>query len=101
MIKVPDQTPVLKRYGMQAQMDVAEEECAELIQAISKMKRYGYDTDRYYHLVEEIGDVILVLAQLVKMWGIRDDELQDVVDTKYERTLERMRAQEYTCARAD
>ena len=90
MIKVPDQTPVLKRYGMQAQMDVAEEECAELIQTISKMKRYGYDTDRYYHLVEEIGDVILVLAQLVEMWGIKDDELQDVVDTKYERTIERM-----------
>ncbi len=61
-------------------MDIAQEECAEVIQAISKIRRFGIDnakpgkdqTNRE-HLEEELGDVlamvdILMINDVVK-WG--------------------------------
>ena len=45
-------------------MDIAQEECAEVIQAISKVRRFGFDgkhPDKTFnnreHLEEEIGDL--------------------------------------------
>jgi NTP pyrophosphatase (non-canonical NTP hydrolase) len=61
-------------------MDITQEECAEVIQAISKIRRFGMDnakpgteyTNRE-HLEEELGDVlamvdILLINQVVN-WG--------------------------------
>lgn len=46
-------------------MDIAQEECAEVIQAISKIRRFGFDgkhpdsnIDNREHLEEEIGDLM-------------------------------------------
>ena len=46
-------------------MDIAQEECAEVIQAISKVRRFGFDgkhPDKTFnnreHLEEEIGDLV-------------------------------------------
>ena len=61
-------------------MDIAQEECAEVIQAISKIRRFGMDnakpgteyTNRE-HLEEELGDVLamvdILLINGVVKWG--------------------------------
>jgi NTP pyrophosphatase (non-canonical NTP hydrolase) len=53
-------------------MDIAQEECAEVIQAISKIRRFGMDnakpgkdqTNRE-HLEEELGDVLAMVDILL------------------------------------
>jgi NTP pyrophosphatase (non-canonical NTP hydrolase) len=53
-------------------MDIAQEECAEVIQAISKIRRFGIDnakpgteyTNRQ-HLEEELGDVLAMIDILM------------------------------------
>jgi NTP pyrophosphatase (non-canonical NTP hydrolase) len=56
-------------------LEILQEECAETIQAISKMKRFGLDsynpTDpekvtNLYHFIAELGDVVGMIALLQK-----------------------------------
>lgn len=61
-------------------MDIAQEECAEVIQAISKIRRFGmnnakpgHDQTNREHLEEELGDVLAMIDILmineVVSWG--------------------------------
>ena len=50
------------------------EECAELIQAISKVRRYGFVGKYKDNLLEEIADVDIVLTELTMMFDIDPDE---------------------------
>ena len=52
-------------------LDILQEECAEVIQAISKCRRFGLDTEyangtgtQREHLVQELGDVSLLIELL-------------------------------------
>lgn len=73
-------------------MAVLQEECAEVIQAVSKINRFGLDSEwqgvtNKQALVTEIGDV-LALIQVLKEdtdINITDDELQRAVDAKLEK----------------
>ena len=61
-------------------MDILQEECAEVIQAVSKIRRFGMDnakpgkpkTNRE-HLEEELGDLLamvdIMLEQGIVSWG--------------------------------
>ena len=61
-------------------MDILQEECAEVIQAVSKVRRFGIDnykpgkpkTNRE-HLEEELGDLLamvdIMLEQDIVSWG--------------------------------
>ena len=67
-------------YGLDSQMSVAQEECAELIQAISKLRRAGkwpqetpegrqaYTKARYL-VSEEMADVVNLLIQMSHLLG--------------------------------
>jgi NTP pyrophosphatase (non-canonical NTP hydrolase) len=48
------------KWGVEAQLDQAVEEAAELIQAINKFKRYGSP----WPLIEEMVDVEIMIGQL-------------------------------------
>ena len=50
----------IEHYGADLQTVVCMEECAELIQAISKMKRGKDNRD---NLIEEIADVIVIASE--------------------------------------
>jgi NTP pyrophosphatase (non-canonical NTP hydrolase) len=52
-------TTAIRTFGEKAQEDVAIEECAELIQAISHKHR-----GREHNIAEEIADVEIMLEQL-------------------------------------
>ena len=93
-VSVPAQRKVLGFYGADAQATVHMEECAELIQAVSKMRRVrnagADDSDAYYNLVEEMADVLICLEQIQEMYGIPDHEIQTAVSKKCVRQEARM-----------
>ena len=78
----------IEHYGKDVQSTVCMEECAELIQAISKEKRGKSDKD---HLAEEIADVIICIEMLKQIYNINEDEIYSWVINKQERIIERIK----------
>ena len=62
-------------------LDILQEECAEVIQAISKVRRFGIDNTykdggtQREHLVQELGDVTLLVELLHAHQLFTDKEL--------------------------
>lgn len=77
----------IEHYGKDVQSTVCMEECAELIQAISKEKRGNSDKD---HLAEEIADVIICIEMLKQIYNITEDEIYSWVINKQERIIRRI-----------
>ena len=78
----------IDHYGTRLQSIVCMEECAELIQAISKKLRE--DTSSNDVLDEEMADVIICLHLLRMMYGITDKAIRDRVEAKTIRLAKRM-----------
>ena len=79
---VKEETTFLKaiaRYGAEEQEGVAQEECAELIQAISKKHR-----GKPHNIAEEIADVEIMLEQL-KIINDCENEVKEIRKQKISR----------------
>ena len=70
-------------YGIEKQSMVCMEECAELIQAISKRVRKGIVAND--NLAEEIADVLICIEQLKMMYSISDSEIEQWIEYKMNR----------------
>ena len=81
----------IEHYGADLQTVVCMEESAELIQAISKMKR---GKDNRNNLIEEVADVMICIEILKQVYGISDNEIQNYVCQKQNRSIERMKSDE-------
>ena len=82
---------IARHYGKEPQMGVAQEECAELIQAISKILRKGETVETLDNLVEEIADVSIMCAQLEELFGVRASiawRMHQKLDRQLERIME-------------
>ena len=92
---IPIDSYVVKRsiehYGKELQSTVCMEECAELIQAISKEKRGKSDKE---HLAEEMADVILCIEMLKEIYSISDDMISEWIQIKEARIIERIKQNE-------
>lgn len=89
-------------YGAAAQIDIAIEECSELIQALCKIKRYYSGALRwdhvmkptqetkikyartYHNVCQEIADVHIMLDQMALLFD------KDTIGIAYARKLERL-----------
>lgn len=82
---------LVKKNGIKHQSMIAMEECAELIQAISKCLRSKemIPTEVRENLIEEIADVMICLEQLQIMYYIDDEELYAMKQKKENRLLTR------------
>lgn len=93
-LNIQDQTNIIVHYGVSSQLGIAQEECAELIQAISKIARGKNNPDGYFelkdHLVEEMADVIVCINQLQQMFDISDKQLEMEINVKINRQLKRI-----------
>ena len=78
----------IEHYGKDVQSTVCMEECAELIQAISKEKRGKSDKE---NLAEEMADVIICIEMLEQIYNITEDEIYSWVIIKQERTIKRIK----------
>lgn len=79
---------------------MAAEEAGEFIQAVSKLERKlwvrdieGSDSVRteaeYDHVIEEMGDVLIVIGALANRYGVAADEIETAIRSKLseERTM--------------
>ena len=70
-------------------LTITSEECAELIQAISKVKRYGFHDKYEENLHEEVADVLICIAELVCLGYLDIDKVKDYQKLKINREIER------------
>ena len=80
----------IKEHGVSEETVIAMEECAELIQAISKVRRYGFGGQYKDNLIEELADVNIVIIELMMMFDISQDEFYNVIDKKIQRIKNRL-----------
>ena len=80
----------IKAHGTDFEAGIAMEECAELIQAISKVRRYGFGGQYKDNLIEELADVNIVIIELMMMFDISQDEFYNVIDKKIQRLRKRL-----------
>ena len=81
---------IADKFGINNQLEQAEEECAELILAIQKFKRYkgGFVETYYENVREEAADVYIMMCQLMYLMGY--DSIMEIVDKKLDRQIKRM-----------
>ena len=70
-------------------LTIASEECAELIQAITKVKRYGFHDEYEDNLHEEVADVLICITELVCLGYLDIDKAAKYQELKIEREFER------------
>lgn len=70
-------------------LTIASEECAELIQAITKVKRYGFHDEYEDNLHEEVADVLICITKLVCLGYLDIDKVRDYQKLKINREVER------------
>ncbi len=85
----------IARYGIDAQTTVCMEECAELIQAISKLKRFDPNnmvsrTELIENLYEEMADVQICFSLLFEIYGLKTSDMQRMIGHKLWRMKQKM-----------
>lgn len=88
-------------YGADTQTTVCMEECAELIQVISKLKRYNPEdptnkvsrSELIENLYEEMADVCICFDLLVEIYGLKPSDLRRMIDHKMWRMKLKLEAQ--------
>lgn len=82
---------IVNYYGTCHQLGILQEECAELIQAVSKYLRsdgeYAYNSrGRIENIVEEIADVEIMLSQIIIAFNIAE-RVENAIGVKLERQM--------------
>lgn len=80
----------LWRYGEENQLRICMEECAELIQAISKVQRYPESKEHKANLLEEIADVLICIEYVKLIYGISEMFIDKEIEYKIQRISRRM-----------
>ena len=75
------------KWGKSIQLIMVIEEMAELTKAISKNFRGEDNRDK---ILEETADVFIMLEQIKIIFNIKQEELNDVIDSKMKRLEKRL-----------
>lgn len=70
-------------------LTIAMEECAELIQAVSKIKRNGSNPVDGEHLAEETADVLICICELFLMGYLDVNKTAKIFKEKVKRSMQR------------
>ena len=81
----------IKYHGIEQETTIAMEECSELIQAISKCKRYGCINKYRENLIEEMADVLIMIDELKMIYQISDIDISDIRQYKMDRQSYRIK----------
>lgn len=87
--KILDLDKVAHVNGEGLTLTVATEECAELIQAISKVKRHGFRGVYERNLHEEVADILICIVELVSLGYLDIDKVIEWQKFKINREVER------------
>ena len=81
----------IKYHGIEQETTIAMEACSELIQAISKCKRYGCINKYRENLIEEMTDVLIMIDELKMIYQISDVDISDIRQYKMNRQSYRIK----------
>lgn len=70
-------------------MTITAEECAEMIQALSKVKRYGLEGEYKDNLQEEVADILICISELILLGYIDMDKVEEWHKYKVDREIKR------------
>lgn len=87
--KILDLDKVAHVNGEGLTLTVAMEECAELIQAVSKIKRNGSNPVDGEHLAEETADVLICICELFLMGYLDVNKTAKIFKEKVKRSMQR------------
>lgn len=92
---------IVKFYGATNQTIVAIEEMSELTKELTKCLRYDFEPGKcdVKNIKQEMADVELCLFELRYIFDIEEDEIQEEIERKLQRTLRRMDICRYKEAR--
>ena len=92
MINREDIKKLIEAHGEEETLDICFEECGELIQAISKMKRLkrAGKSLNYINLLSEMADVLISVEMLKEVAGLSSNQVEKAVDVKMKRNMERI-----------
>ena len=89
MYKALEMDSVAHINGDDLTLTIAAEECAELIQALTKVKRYGLKDEYKGNLQEEIADVLICISELLSLGYIYIDKVEEWHTYKVNRGIKR------------
>ena len=86
---------IIEHYGLDKQLKYIHSEYFELDEAIVKSQyNCNYDfiekEEDIKHIAEEIADVMVMLKQFQYYFDIKDEEIEEIMDSKIDRQLERI-----------
>ena len=94
MIDREDIKRLIEVHGVEETLDICFEECGELVQAISKMKRACRSESRLVEaqagLLEEMADVLICMEMLGEMFAISQSNIDAMVGIKMVRNMKRI-----------
>lgn len=97
-----DMLEIINTFGVNNQLKKFNEECFELVEAIKDTEYVKYNNVRKKvlncdrkHIIEEMADVLNLLQQFVFYYEIEQKELDEQLQYKVERTLERIKNNYY------
>lgn len=87
---------IINHFGYRNQMKKLNEETYELLEAIDNYED-GLSNDNVEelnmlreHIIEEMGDVLILLTEFIGKYNIEKPELDVIMDYKINRTLQRI-----------
>ena len=99
---------IMNHFGLRSQMRKLDEEIYELLEAINNYEALISENDCYGdvytieelrifrdHIVEEMGDVLILLTQFIARYRIDEEELNEWMDSKLDRTEYRIKTGYY------
>jgi NTP pyrophosphatase (non-canonical NTP hydrolase) len=94
----------MKKFKKNDLLSICTEECAEVVQAISKIQRFGWDnknpidpnsiTNRD-HLIEEMGDLMCMIGLVIQEYNLNQSKLETAVKAKLKK-LEKWSGYKFT-----
>ena len=89
MYKAIEIDSVAHTNGDDLTLTIATEESAELIQALTKVKRYGLKDEYKGNLQEEVADVLICISELLSLGYIDIDKVEEWHTYKVDREIKR------------
>ena len=82
---------IVRYHGKDAMTTIAIEEMAEVIKAITKIKRYGLTDEYKTDLEEEVADALICITELIMMGYVDISHVKDWQHLKINREIKRIR----------
>lgn len=99
---------IMNHFGLKSQKRKLNEECYEFLEAVSDYEELVCENECYDypytaeeldifrdHIVEELGDILILLTQFIARYNISKEELDEWMDSKLIRTKHRIKTGYY------